>query len=495
MKKVFIYFSLVIAVVLSSCDDITDYNEDAKSASEVDPAYLVSYATENIARQWGNIDYNVNADNLWSNYLTQCTYTTECMYDPTSRDIGGYIWDNIYTEALSELKEAKSLLRATETLTDEDEAINVNELAIVKILEVFSYQYLVDDFGDVPFTEACDINNTTPAYDDAATIYSAIADSLNDALEAINTNYDGFDSDDDLLFSGDVSSWKKFGASVLLKIGMRLADVNESTASELVNKAINYGVIDSNDDNASFAYQSSYPYYNPWYDFFNYDSRSGDFVAADLFVDSLYAYSDPRIDYLIEDKIAVIDSSGAVNDTTYEYVGGEYGASSNSYSSHSHPTSTIWDDAEYPGMLIDYASVSFFKAEAVERGFITGDAEEYYIDGITASFDYWGLSSDDLTTYLAQDKVAYSSSDWKTKIGMQKYFAQAYILSPESWIEARRLDVPQLAAAAGNSVANPKRMIYPADESLSNGEEYDKACTNLGGDGDALTTPVFWDVN
>ncbi len=485
MKRIYIYFSLLAFLVITSCNDITDYNEDTKKAESVDPIYLFSYATENLARQWGDLDYNVNVDKLWSNTLTQTTYTDECQYDPTQRDVAGYIWDNIYTEVLAELYEAKSLLEE-EDVASSLQSQKINQLAIVNILQVFSYQYLVDNFGDIPYSEAMDVDNTTPAYDDAATIYSAIADTLISALSSIDVTADGFDSSGDLIFAGDVSAWKKFGASLLLKIGMRLSDENSTLASTLVNDAVTYGVFESNDDNAIFEFISATsPYYSPWYDFcYGSSTRYSDFIAPDVFMDILQDNNDPRISSYFD----TVDG---------EYKSAVYGATGNSYSSYSHISSNIISSDgvdTYEGVLMDYASVSFFLAEAVERGFIsTGTtAETYYINGITASFDYWGRTTDELNAYLTGSNVVYSSADYKMKIGLQKYIAAAFIMGHEGWTEAKRLDYPELAVAAGNNVANPKRMIYPADESLINGTNYDAASSAIGGD--ELSTALFWDV-
>ena len=50
---------------------------------------------------------------------------------------------------------------------------------IAETINGFQYQYLVDLYGDVPYTEAnLRGNNPTPAYDDAETIYKSVIDSL-----------------------------------------------------------------------------------------------------------------------------------------------------------------------------------------------------------------------------------------------------------------------------------------------------------------------------
>ena len=109
MKNILILFVIVVPLLFaSSCsDDIADLNVDPKAATAVEPEVLFSYAIENLARQMNEAEYNYNLDRFWANYLTQTTYINECSYDPKNRDIGGSLFDNICTEVLIELKDAK----------------------------------------------------------------------------------------------------------------------------------------------------------------------------------------------------------------------------------------------------------------------------------------------------------------------------------------------------------------------------------------------------
>ncbi|WP_368736309.1 SusD/RagB family nutrient-binding outer membrane lipoprotein, partial [Vibrio parahaemolyticus] len=83
-----------------------------------------------------------------------------------TRNIGGSIWNTLYRDVLQDLKGARANLI-------EEEADNLNnKLAIIEFMEVYAYSVLVDTFGDVPYSEALDFENSTPAYDDAGTIYA-----------------------------------------------------------------------------------------------------------------------------------------------------------------------------------------------------------------------------------------------------------------------------------------------------------------------------------
>lgn len=343
-------------------------------------------------------------------------------------------------------------------------------------MEVFAYQYLVDNFGNIPFTEALDIENVTPKYDDDEFVYSAIADSLSNAISMLTVSAPTF-GDSDLIYGGDAAKWKKFAHSLQLKMGIRVSKSNPSMASDLINAAVNGGVFTSNADNATFNYTGVQPYVNPVYNYFVIDSRNTDFVATENFLNLLQSLSDPRVDVYYDDNIA-----GGM-------IGGVYGATGNAYSELTHLNPDFTDNPTEPTVLLDYSTVSFELAEAVEREFITGNASDYYEDGIEASFDALGLSAE-AASYITANP--YDAANWEESIGIQKYIA-LFHNGHEAWTEARRLGVPQLAAAASNGRANPNRMIYPVEEVLINTTNYNEAASAMGGDD--TTSTIFWDVD
>jgi hypothetical protein len=479
MKKIFIF--LGAAFIAISCDDnLSDLNVDPKKPSVVTPEVLFTYGQFNIVKQMVNPDYNDNLDRFWSNYFTQTTYIQEASYDAANRDVGGSLWDNIYTESLYELNDAKRILRATPTIPA-DEPIRDNKIAMIKVMEVYAYQYLVDSFGPVPFTEAFDPSNVTPKYDEDAFIYGAITDSLRNAIAMFDPSAPGFSASGDILYEGDIEAWLKFANSLLLKIGIRLADVDPATAEDLVNEAVAGGVFESNADNAVYAFSTDQPYINPIYDYFVVDKRASDFVVTQFFIDMLANVSDPRASVYFDENI------------TAGYKGGVYGGIGNAYKNLTHIDPAIVTP-DYPGTILDYSFVAFSLAEAVERGFIAGDAAAYYEEGIRASFEAWGLSDVEATLYLAQPSVAYATAggDFRQKIGVQKYIA-LFNQGHEAWTEARRLDYPVLLAAASNNTPNPKRLIYPVTEDLINATSNAEAVAKLGGDD--TDSPIFWDVD
>ena len=59
---------------------------------------------------------------------------------------------------------------------------NWGDYLAATVLRAFTYQTLVDCYGEVPYTEALDVSNPTPKYDDGQTIYAGILSELDEAL-------------------------------------------------------------------------------------------------------------------------------------------------------------------------------------------------------------------------------------------------------------------------------------------------------------------------
>lgn len=488
MKKIIIS-SLLLSMVFTACVDENDsYNEDHNALYNASASVLLTNAQKELADQMTTPSVNLNVFRYFSQYWAATQYTTESRYRVSTRKIPDNHWTNLYRNVLANLETAKKKILLENiplNVAEEDwQKQQKNKLAIIEIQEVYTYQILVDTFGDVPYSEAIQgETNVLPKYEDDATIYPKLITRLDAALAELDTDAASFSSGD-YIYAGDVMSWKKFGNSLKVKIGINLADVNPSLAQATIESAVTSGVITSNDENANFNYVSSAPNYNPIYSNLVASGRN-DFVPARTIVDAMNSLSDPR-----RAKYFTLFSDGT-------YKGGKYGYT-NTYSNFSHISNNI-KAADAPGLLMEATEVNFYLAEAAERGYNVGNtAEYYYNNAVKASFAFWGLSTGDVDAYLAQPDVAYATApgSWKEKIGKQAWIAY-FNRGFESWNTWRRLDAPLLTAPA-NAVSEsegqvPKRLTYPVNEQTVNGDNYQAASDAIGGD--KLKIKVFWDVN
>lgn len=466
MKK---YLLLLTTIAFFSCSDFGDLNVDPKSATSVPPETLFANGTKNMVDLMTSTSVNRNIFRLFAQAWTETTYTDETNYDLITRDQPGWHFDVTYRDVLRDLQESKIILNATDDGTSA--AVRSNQLASVTIMEVFAYHVLVDTFGDVPFTEALDITNVLPAYDDDTAVYQAIITQLDGAIGMISVGEGSFGTSD-LIYGGDMGKWRKFANSLKLRMAVRTGNAAMASA------AISAGVFTSNDDNATFAYLPAAPNNNPVYQSLVESGRQ-DFIPANTMVDILNGLSDPRREVFFDDNLGV----GV-------YVGGAYGENA-PYGDHTH-LGDIFHTPDVPGILLDYSEVEFLMAEAAELGLqgSAADAEGHYNAAVTASFDFWGVEG--AAAYLATPAVAYAtaSSSWQETIATQKWIS-LFNRGFEAWTTYRKYGFPTMIVPPISNEAVPRRYTYPVDEPSRNGESHGAAASAMGGD--LKTSKVFWD--
>src|SRR5699024_167699 len=119
-------------------------------------------------------------------------------------------------------------LTYVENYEDEEGAVQYNQYkAISLILKAFQYQYIVDIYGDVPYSEAnLRGENTTPAYDAAEEVYKGNIAALSEAVDLLMNLADNDENPGvhDIIFNGDVASWIQFANTIKLRYLIRLSD-------------------------------------------------------------------------------------------------------------------------------------------------------------------------------------------------------------------------------------------------------------------------------
>jgi hypothetical protein len=472
MKKILII--PILLLVLSSCNkDTSNLNIDTKHASSA-PAYaLFSNGQRNLADVLATPNVNINIFQLITQQWTEVTYVDESNYDIGTRNISNNWWRAMYKTVLVNLQAAKA--GVPKDVVDADE--QKNDLAMIDIMEVYTWQVLVNTYGNIPYTEALDPNNLFPKYDDAKTIYSDLLTRLDTSIAALNPSAAGFGSAD-LIYGGDIAKWQKFANSLKLNMGMVIADSDPAKAKTVVESAAP-NVLTSNADNAVFTYFSATPNVNPvWTNLVQ--SGRNDYVPSKTIVDMMNLLNDPRR----PEFFTTIDGV---------YKGGTVGIG-NSFSSYSHPSDKV-EQPDFPYIFLSYSRVEFDLAEAAARGFnVGGTAAEHYTTAIEASLDYWGVPAGEAVAYLAQPSVAYATAagSYKQKIGTQEYIS-LYMDGFDAWTAQRRLDFPALVAPPTAQSAFPIRFTYPVSEQNLNSQSWTTASSAIGGD--KVDTKLWWDIN
>jgi len=478
MKKIIYALAAVVLTTTACTKRISDLNIDPKNPSTAPSYAFFTNAERSFANTLTSSNVNLNIFRLITQQWQETQYPEESQYDLGTREINDAVWNAMYRDVIRDLRESKALI--PKDVLNPDGSPNTgkqqNELAIAEVMEIYAWYYLVTTFGNIPYTEALDINNPFPKYDDAKTIYYDLLARLDAAIPKLSTTSDSFGSAD-LIYQGDVSKWKKFANSLKLKMGILIADDDAAKARSVIESAVAGGVFTSNADNAELFYQSAPPNTNPiWVDLVQ--SGRDDFVAASTLVDTLKAKNDPRLD-----NFFTFDQSGS------NYSGATPGQQS-AYAQYSHVNPDITAPT-FPALLLDYAEVQFYLAEAAQRGFnVGGTAAGHYAAAVTASIEYWGGTAAEATAYLAQPSVVYDPVNWRKSIGVQQWIA-FYNRGWDAWISWRRLDYPQLQPAHDALSDIPVRYPYPVNEQNVNTENYNAAAAAIGGDD--VTTKLWWD--
>ncbi len=475
MKKIFI---IAIALIIASCSsNLEDLNKNTKDPDSVSGESLFTGAQKALVDQVVQINVNENNTKLWAQFLQETTYTDESNYDQVTRTIPENLWSAIYKDALKDLDEAGKIITETTYVSPEDQYTN-NKLFIIEIMKVYAFSHLVETFGNIPYTESLDIEILTPAYDDGMTIYKDLITRLTTAINGLDTTQNSFVTGDNI-FNGNVASWKKFANSLKLRMGILLADADNTFAQTTVESAILSGIITNSDENAHMHYLSSAPNTHPVHTNVVLSGRN-DFVAGTTLIDIMNTLNDPRRPLWFQ------TISG-------NYIGGEIGSPS-AYSNHS-PLSAQVVAANAHGVILSYSEVQFLLAEGAARGYSTGDtATNHYTNAIRASIDEWGGSATDATTYLAQPTVDYTTliatQTWRQVIGTQRWIS-LFNRGPEAWTTIRTMDYPLLAIPTEAVSGFPNRYTYPIVEQTINATNYAAASSAIGGD--LAETKLFWD--
>jgi len=467
MKRILIVFVPLLVLFAACTSDISQLNIETKRPAAVPAPTLFSNAVKTLAGSLASASVNTNVFRFTVSHWAMAVYQDEAQYDFNTRAIPNGWWTTMYRDVIADLRESARLINADASLAPAEKA---NKLAILDIMEVYTYSILVNTYGNIPYSESINSAILFPKYDDAKTVTADLMTRLNNDIAKINPSASAFAAGEDLVYKGSAAKWVKFANTLRFKLGMILADVDAAAAKTAAETS----------DNGLFTYLSASPNQNPLHVDIVLGGRQ-DYIAAKDLMDKLLGWNDPR--------------TGSYFSTNNggKYAGGIVGKV-NTYVDFSRAGAKVIA-ADAPYVLADYVETEFLRAEAKERGFnVSGTAESHYNNAITASILYWGGTAAQAADYLAQPDVAYTTAagDWKQKIGTQKWIA-LYNRPYETWTEIRRLDQPKISTPINAKSGFPTRLTYPNTEQTLNGTNYTAAASAIGGD--VVTTKLFWDKN
>ena len=292
--------TVVFSLFLVSCETV-DFGDE-----NVNPNSPTSKKTDALltnAMTWMPNIVSPVTPNYYVQTVSDVTYTSYSRYDTEQ-----WSWNGYYTGPLKDLQE---ILDLNEKFPGEvtGGGSNGNQKAAAHIMMAYYYLNITDRWGYAPYSEALQGSaNTAPKFDSVQDIYNSLLANLDAAIGMMDNG--GLNGD--ILFGGNMNGWKIMANTIKMRIALRMADVDASTAASVFNSAYNSGVIGQGGD-LHYPYLTSDAFDNPWQDRFQ---TRYDFVVSKLFIDHLKSTGDPRLPYMA-------DGTAISNGT--EYVGLEYG--------------------------------------------------------------------------------------------------------------------------------------------------------------------------
>jgi hypothetical protein len=459
-----------------SCSDYLDVNTNPNNPAESTPGLTLPAAQRNLtalnAQQMTYLGqylaYNWATPSNWSANQEFYRYTI-------NSNFYGNIFESSYATIFRDLTYVQNY-------NDASGAVNYDAYkAIAVTLKGFQYQYLVDLYGDVPYTEAnLRSANITPKYDDAQTIYKAVIAELTTAAStalSLPTNAENPGSKD-IMNGGDMKRWARFANTIKLRMLVRLSNTNQDTYIKAQIASINAngaGYIQA-DISTNPGYSDNASKQNPFYGYFrnvttNTQTDRGDFtVATDYVLNYLTTTNDPRLNRLYAPAETGGAFKGAPQITTLPGTG----FTSKNLSKVGPGLITTVDANQ---VVMSMPEALLLQAEAIQRGYIAGGeaaAKAKYEEAIVASFTRLGVANPAVAaaTYYSQDiaNVNWGSSANKIQaIITQKWVALNGTSSIELWIEKTRTGFPaNLPQPVEGGGTRPVRLLYPGSEIARN---------------------------
>jgi hypothetical protein len=494
MKKIKIYILFTLTVMmLNSCHDFDEIGPNNNKPTSVPPSIVLRGVLSDIKEEPWSLEHRQNQ--FWS-----------CNYE--------YYGNNKYWTSYG----LNYLTLKNVVKMEEEAAVTGDEVnpytALGKYLRAVLFVRMTQRVGDLPLDDALQgVELPQPTYNTQKEVYVQVLNWLDEAnaeFKQLIENADdiapttGNTLQGDIFYANDLTKWRKavntFKLRVLISLSKKDTDVDldiENRFAEVINDPAEFPVMTSNDDNMNYVYNGTTELYpqNPG----NRGFDKGRYNMTETYVKGLTDLNDPRVYIACNPSEAKI-AEGLLPTDFAAYVGAPAGeglsdmtvkAGNGEYSFANQKRYYTTFTGPEPGVQLAYWELCFNVAEAINRGWVSGDAEAYYENGIKASMSFYGIvdgsvlnitepdndevigtATVSVTDYLAQGGVTYAGDNATglSQILTQKYLAFFQNSGQEAYFNYRRTGVPTFHAGpgTGNSGVIPFRWLYPSTETFYN---------------------------
>ena len=392
--------------------------------------------------------------------------------------------------------------------------------ALAKFLKAYFFIDMTLKVGDLPMNEALKgLENPTPSYDSQKDVFKQCLQLLEDAntqLAALigtsNTSLLGDFYYQERINNANTSldalrQWQKVVNTFKLRVLVHLskkesdADLNiKQKFSEVLSNPAKYPIMTDLSDNLEYVYNTAFNKYPNNKENFGFDALR--LCVAATWLNTLSGLNDLR-------AMKVADPARGLGfpDTDYRsFVGASNGEDVSTMGGKvvAGLYSPIGRKRYYDGLtgentfIVGYPEMCLNIAEAINRGWVAGNADEWYQKGIKAMFSFYGIVDGDNTVsflkttapgdyvsyivnfsyanYFNQPAVKYAGNNTTglNQILTQKYLALARNSGFTAYYQWRRTGVPVFLTGPGigNSGVIPLRFQYPSSELSTNETNY-----------------------
>ena len=497
-KQVFFVIA-IMGILFASCKkDFLDVNNDPNRPTDnnITPQQIFPAAATAVASNEPN---GFGFAQNWVGYFASNGDFARDQ-EQTSYDIdftfGNALWANYYN-TLFDLYQVKN----KSLMPDGDTVL----AGAAMILYAKIFQEVVDVYGSAPYTQAFQISQyQRPVYDDAKNIYDDLQNVLDTAINYMKLTAPktkGFGSVD-IVNQGDQSIWIKFANTLKLRLLIRQSEVSGFDPSAQLAKIENNGggfLGKGESVSVNPGYVNDVNKQSPFFANFGYTptgtkattSTNGNAYIINIF----QALADPRISAFF----APVGNS-FVGDTYGDEPGNNPSGAGSSYFGSGLIGPNTSQGASQDQWLYPSFESLFLQAEAIQRGWLPGDAQSALNDAIVESFVWLGLDVTDAESYMDGNPYTDLSATADVEltevqiIAFQKYCALTGIDPLEAWSDIRRLDFltnvdPSYISVNPSRISDhlPYRLLYPQTEQTTNGANVPKQNTK-----DQISSKIFW---
>lgn len=487
MKKYILIAFAALSVVSCKLDDNISRNDPG--VEQVTPDLYLSAAQ--------TTSYNVEVSdifelsNVWMNnwagniYYFASPYSAEYQLQVTSAFTrGNNFWNNGYV----------TMARFANIYNNPQIGKYPHHAAIAKIQMANSMQYIVDFFGDAPFSEAFKRQaNLTPKYDKGEDIYRNLVVLINEAITSIDNDTPEVEvGTEDEIYGGDMQKWKKLANTIKLRLLLRQSKVTDPTirafvdaqlltlqTASFITEADGDATINPSYNNTNAAQQ------NPLIRNYGYLIFDGSAVNTNgwrsIDISSHFAGllngTNAKTAGTPDGRRALmyLPAGGTIRGIT-QGEGQQPGATEGSFSRLAWKFFNNVDgtNSNINGTIMSVSESELLQAEAAELyPAIFTNGQAHYNQAIQSSFRFLGGTATNATTYtnsILTKPYGWNGSDGHiAAIQYQRMVALHFIKPQETYINYLKTGYPQTPLALTATQPNkPWRLVYPGREYSTN---------------------------